>query len=116
MNTQDPNERSAEAGEYVLGTLNAAERQAFEAAMAQDEGLRREAYAWQDRLMGLTRMLLPVPVSPAPLLPPPPPPPQPPTRAQASASAVAGRRFRKATVMGLPGAGRLRPPIGRACP
>ena len=29
MNTQDPNERSAEAGEYVLGTLNAAERQAF---------------------------------------------------------------------------------------
>lgn len=65
MNTQDPNERTAEAGEYVLGTLNAAERHAFEAAMAQDEGLRREAYAWQDRLMGLTRMLLPVPVSPA---------------------------------------------------
>ncbi len=65
MNTQDPNERTAEAGEYVLGTLNAAERQAFEAAMAQDEGLRREAYAWQDRLLGLTRMLLPVPVSPS---------------------------------------------------
>lgn len=65
MNTQDPNERTAEAGEYVLGTLNAAERQAFEAAMAKDEGLRREAYAWQDRLLGLTRMLLPVPVSPS---------------------------------------------------
>lgn len=65
MTTQDPNERTAEAGEYVLGTLNAAERQAFEAAMAQDEGLRREAYAWQDRLLGLTRMLLPVPVPPS---------------------------------------------------
>lgn len=64
MNTQDPNERSAEAGEYVLGTLNAAERQAFEAAMAQDEGLRREAYAWQDRLLGLTRRLQPVVVPP----------------------------------------------------
>lgn len=64
MNTQDPNERTAEAGEYVLGTLNAAERQAFEAAMASDEGLRREAYAWQDRLLGLTRRLQPVAVSP----------------------------------------------------
>lgn len=64
MNTQDPNERTAEAGEYVLGTLNAAERQAFEAAMARDEGLRREAYAWQDRLLGLTRRLQPVAVSP----------------------------------------------------
>ena len=64
MNTQDPNERTAEAGEYVLGTLNAAERQAFEAAMAQDEGLRREAHAWQDRLLGLTRRLQPVAVPP----------------------------------------------------
>jgi len=64
MNTQDSNERSAEAGEYVLGTLNEAERQAFEAAMAQDEGLRREAYAWQDRLLGLTRRLQPVVVPP----------------------------------------------------
>jgi anti-sigma-K factor RskA len=64
MNTQGPNERTAEAGEYVLGTLNAAERQAFEAAMARDEGLRREAYAWQDRLLGLTRRLQPVAVSP----------------------------------------------------
>lgn len=64
MNTQDPNERTAEAGEYVLGTLNAAERQAFEAAMARDEGLRREAYAWQDRLLGLTRRLQPVALSP----------------------------------------------------
>lgn len=64
MTTQDPNERTAEAGEYVLGTLNAAERQAFEAAMARDEGLRREAYAWQDRLLGLTRRLQPVAVSP----------------------------------------------------
>lgn len=64
MNLSDPNERTAEAGEYVLGTLNAAERQAFEAAMARDEGLRREAHAWQDRLLGLTRRLPPVAVPP----------------------------------------------------
>lgn len=64
MNTQDPNERSAEAGEYVLGTLNASERQAFESAMSGDEGLRREVYAWQDRLLGLTRRLQPVVVPP----------------------------------------------------
>ena len=64
MNTQDPNERTAEAGEYVLGTLNASERQAFESAMSGDEGLRREVYAWQDRLLGLTRRLQPVVVPP----------------------------------------------------
>lgn len=64
MNTQDPNERSAEAGEYVLGTLNASERQAFESAMSGDDGLRREVYAWQDRLLGLTRRLQPVVVPP----------------------------------------------------
>lgn len=64
MNTQDPNERSAEAGEYVLGTLKASERQAFESAMSGDDGLRREVYAWQDRLLGLTRRLQPVVVPP----------------------------------------------------
>ncbi|MBU0916401.1 anti-sigma factor [Aquabacterium parvum] len=64
MNTQDPNERTAEAGEYVLGTLNASERQAFESAMSGDEGLRREVYAWQGRLLGLTRRLQPVVVPP----------------------------------------------------
>ena len=64
MNTQDPNERTAEAGEYVLGTLNASERQAFESAMSGDEGLRREVYAWQDRLLGLTRRLQPAVVPP----------------------------------------------------
>ena len=64
MNTQDPNERTAEAGEYVLGTLSTSERQAFESAMSGDQGLRREVYAWQDRLLGLTRRLQPVVVPP----------------------------------------------------
>ena len=64
MSLQDPIERSAEAGEYVLGTLTPDERWKFEAALAHDEGLRQEVYAWQDRLLGLTRRLSPVPVSP----------------------------------------------------
>lgn len=51
----DPNERSASAGEYVLGTLDAAARVAFEQALAHDAALQAEVYAWQDRLLGLTR-------------------------------------------------------------
>lgn len=64
MNTPDLQERTADAGEYVLGTLTPAERRAFESALAGDDGLQREVYAWQDRLLGLTRQLLPVAVSP----------------------------------------------------
>ena len=64
MKPQDPIERAADAGEYVLGTLMPDERRAFEADMASDEALRREVYAWQDRLLGLTRTLRPLPVPP----------------------------------------------------
>jgi len=53
MNLGDPGERSASAGEYVLGTLDAAERAEFEAALATDAALLAEVYAWQDRLLGL---------------------------------------------------------------
>ena len=38
------------AGEYVLGVLNAAERRAFEARMAQDPALRSEVEYWEHRL------------------------------------------------------------------
>ena len=41
MTDRDP-ERSADAGEYVLGTLTPEERRAFEQAAAGDPGLRAE--------------------------------------------------------------------------
>ncbi|HEU4460379.1 MAG TPA: anti-sigma factor [Methylibium sp.] len=51
----EPDERSAQAGEYVLGTLDAAERVEIERALPQDAALRAEVYRWQDRLLGLVR-------------------------------------------------------------
>lgn len=54
MTLHDPQERSAVAGEYVLGTLNAAEREAFEHEMQRDRMLLAEVYFWQDRLVPLT--------------------------------------------------------------
>ena len=38
MNLTDRDERTASAGEYVLGTLSAEERLAFEAALTTDAG------------------------------------------------------------------------------
>jgi anti-sigma-K factor RskA len=55
----DAEDRSAAAGEYVLGTLTAAERAAFEAALAGDAALRAAVYAWQDRLLPLRRQAEP---------------------------------------------------------
>jgi len=52
---ENADDRSATAGEYVLGTLDAAERAAVEAAMRDDPALRTEVYAWQDRLLGLAK-------------------------------------------------------------
>jgi anti-sigma-K factor RskA len=60
MNLTDPAERSANAGEYVLGTLSAEERREFEAACAKDPALRREQYQWEQRLAGLSANLPPV--------------------------------------------------------
>ena len=42
-----------DAAEYVLGTLDAAERTAFEARMAADPALAAEVAAWQRRLTAL---------------------------------------------------------------
>jgi len=64
MNLQDPQERTANAGEYVLGTLSAEEKRAMDVALATDPALRGEVYAWQDRLLGLTRRLQPVAATP----------------------------------------------------
>ncbi len=61
----DPDERDRLAGEYVLGTLDAAEQRAVEAALADDVLLCAAVAAWQDRLLGLTRHAPPAEPSPA---------------------------------------------------
>lgn len=53
MTLDDPQERSATAGEYVLGTLSPVDRDAFEQALAGNAALQAEVYYWQDRLLPL---------------------------------------------------------------
>lgn len=60
-----PEDRDAAAGEYVLGTLDAAERADFERALAGDAGLQAAVQAWQDRLLPLTARAPAVEPSPA---------------------------------------------------
>lgn len=60
MKFENADDRSATAGEYVLGSLSADERAAVEAAMRTDTALRAEVYAWQDRLLGLNKRSAPV--------------------------------------------------------
>jgi anti-sigma-K factor RskA len=48
------------AGEYVLGVLNAVDRRAFEARMAQDPALRAEVEHWERRLGVLASELKPI--------------------------------------------------------
>ncbi len=60
MNFADPNDRSAAAGEYVLGTLAGDERADFERALSGDPALQAEVYAWQDRLLDLSRRVAPI--------------------------------------------------------
>jgi anti-sigma-K factor RskA len=48
-----PEDRDARIAEYVLGTLAGAERAAFEAELARDDGLRRAVVAWSARLQPL---------------------------------------------------------------
>lgn len=65
MTTDDSQERSVSAGEYVLGTLDPAARANFEQALRDDRGLQAEVYAWQDRLLGLALKVAPVELAPA---------------------------------------------------
>lgn len=60
MKLDDAQDRDAAAGEYVLGTLVADERDAFERALAGDAALQQAVYAWQDRLLGLAARVAPV--------------------------------------------------------
>lgn len=56
MNLDDPQERTVAAGEYVLGTLDAADHAAVVDRLVHDTALLREVYHWQDRLMPLARI------------------------------------------------------------
>lgn len=53
----DPHSRDAEAAEYVLGTLPADERRAFEADAARDPALAAAVRAWEERLAPLADAL-----------------------------------------------------------
>jgi len=64
VNLSDPQERSAVAAEYILGTLDAADHAAVSAALADDDALRADVYYWQDRLLGLTRAAPPAELPP----------------------------------------------------
>lgn len=54
MNLQTAEDRSAAAGEYVLGTLSPQDQAVFEAALTTDAALRAEVAYWQDRLLALS--------------------------------------------------------------
>jgi anti-sigma-K factor RskA len=55
----DPAERDALAGEYVLGTLDAATARAVERALPQDAALRAAVEAWEARLAPLSTLAPP---------------------------------------------------------
>ncbi|WP_312518852.1 anti-sigma factor domain-containing protein [Massilia sp.] len=59
---RDPHEL---AGEYVLGTLSQAERNAVDAALAHDATLRAAVGDWEQRLLPLSGMVEPVAPPPA---------------------------------------------------
>lgn len=52
-------ELSVRAGEYVLGTMTGEERTSFEREIANNLEVRREVYAWQDRLFSLNLLAEP---------------------------------------------------------
>lgn len=59
----NPNARDALAGEYVLGTLDAEQRQAVEQRMAQDPMLQAAVDRWEARLLPLNDLVPPHPPS-----------------------------------------------------
>ena len=66
MPPNDPSDdRDGRAAEYVLGTLSLEERLAFEAALAQDAGLRQAVARWSTRLQPLADSVAPVAPPPA---------------------------------------------------
>lgn len=60
MNYNDPELQRQLAGEYVLGMLQPRTRARFERLLRNDENLRAEVLAWQERLMPMAEALSPV--------------------------------------------------------
>lgn len=58
-------ELQMQAGEYVLGTLDALQRRSIEARLPHDSALRMAVQAWEQRLMPLTGLAPAVEPSPA---------------------------------------------------
>jgi anti-sigma-K factor RskA len=65
MNTHDPNEDFLLAGEYVLGVLDGAERDAFERRAMRESALREHIAYWQERFADLDQGIVPKDVPPA---------------------------------------------------
>lgn len=59
MNWNDDEDRSAAAGEYVLGLLDAPARSELEQHLPTDAKLRAAVYGWQDRLLPLASRTAP---------------------------------------------------------
>lgn len=53
-------DRSAVAGEYVLGTLEPSEHLSFEAILMSDQQLQAAVHSWQDHLLSLSQRAMPV--------------------------------------------------------
>lgn len=60
MNLDDAQERSLAAAEYVLGTLEDADRAEVSARIETDAALRADIYFWQDQLLPLASRVGPV--------------------------------------------------------
>lgn len=60
INLQDAEDRAAATGEYVLGTLSQEDKDTFTAALVQNSALQAEVYAWQDRLLSLSKKAAPL--------------------------------------------------------
>lgn len=60
MNADDKRDAQDLAGQYVIGTLPAAERRALEAALPHDPVLRAAVAEWEARLLPLTGLVEPV--------------------------------------------------------
>lgn len=61
MGAADREELIVQAGEYVLGTLDAQQAQAFEAQLRDSDAARRELAYWEQRLAAMGLALAPVP-------------------------------------------------------
>ena len=53
-------DRSAAAGEYVLGTLEPGEHSSFETILKSDQQLQAAVHSWQDYLLSLSQQAMPV--------------------------------------------------------